>query len=105
MFHLAWKMVASLINLLPRLHFTTTTVHQEMPDCIKDGWVGSEEHGVPDEVTKINGFSLILEDVLVSPAFPHRVVRILISGSQVIMWHTVEVVSISHHIEKDVVQR
>lgn len=80
MFHSAWKMVASLINLLPLPHSTTTTVHHGMPDCTRDVWAGLEGHGVQNEVTKINGFSLILEDVLESRAFPRKVVRILISG-------------------------
>ena len=80
MFHLAWKMAASQINLLPLLRFTTTTVHQEMPDCISDVWAGLEGHGVLREVTGNSGFSSILEDVLVSRVFPRKVVRTLISG-------------------------
>ena len=80
MFHLAWKMAASLTNWLPRLHFTTTTVHQEMLDCTRDGLADLEGHGAPDEVTETNGFGLILEDELVSRASAHKVVRTLISG-------------------------
>ena len=80
MFHLAWKMAASLTNWSPRLHFTTTTAHQEMLDCIRDELASLEVHGAPDEVTETNGFSLILEDELVSRASAHKVVRTLISG-------------------------
>ena len=80
MFHLVWKTVDSLTNLLLHPHFTTTTVHQEMPDCTRDGLAGLEGHGVPDEVTEISGFSLILEEELVSRASAHKVVRTLISG-------------------------
>ena len=80
MFHLAWKMVASLINLLPRPHFITTTVPREMPDCIRDGWVSMEGRGVQNEAPEINGFSLILEDELMSRASARKVVKTLISG-------------------------
>lgn len=73
-------MVVSLVNLLQRPHFITSTVHREMPDCIRDGWVGMEGRGAPDEVTEINGSSLILEDALVSRASVHKVVRTLING-------------------------
>lgn len=85
MFHLAWKMAVSLINSLPHPHFTTTTVRQEMPDCTRGVWEGLEGHGVLNEVTNVNGFSLTLEDELELHVFPHKVVKTLISGSQAIM--------------------
>ena len=80
MFHSAWKMVVFLISLSPLPPSTTTTVHQEMPGFTKDVLASLEEHGVLGEVTKINGFSSILEDVLGLRVFARKVDRTLING-------------------------
>ena len=80
MFHSAWKMAVSQISLSPLPPFTTITVHQEMPGFTKDVLEGLEELGVPGEVTKISGFSSILEDVLGLRVFARKVDRTLING-------------------------
>ena len=55
MFHLAWKITASLANslLLPRI--TTSGVHQKMPGYASNVVDVTEGHGMPNEMTNASG--------------------------------------------------